>query len=100
RKIGARKSVPAVVAANLQNVDDLAHLLILQEAPNQLSAWIVPRLVALSPRQQHLSFDPDETRCHLQVIGSLIEAQRRDSRQELFSDARHRDVVDVDLLVA
>jgi hypothetical protein len=80
-------------------IRDLADLLILEQPPDEFRARILPRLVVLVPRQQHLRLDAQEPRRHLEVFGGLVDRHRLDARQELFGDAGDRDVVDVDPLV-
>jgi hypothetical protein len=47
-----------------------------------------------------LRFDTQKPRGHLEIVRRLIELQHVHAREKLLGDARDRDVVDVDLLVA
>ena len=44
RQIRAREPISPLVAAPLENVHDFAHLLILEQAPDELGARILPLL--------------------------------------------------------
>jgi len=100
RQPGPRESRAALLGHSRQVIRDLPHLLILEQAPDQFRARIFPRFIVLVPRQQKLRLDAQQASRHLEVLGGLVDRQRLDPRQELFGDARDRDVVDVDLLVA
>src|SRR5438105_9543460 len=97
--IGTCEARPAVLAASLQNIYHFSYLLILEQPPYQLRAWILPNVFSLATGQQHLRLDAQESRGHLEVIGGFIQFQRRDPRQKLLGDSRDWDVVDVYLLV-
>ena len=100
RQPGAREPGATIFRRALEHVDDLAHLLVLEQPAHELGARIFPRLVVLVARQQHLRLDAQQARRHLEVVGGLVDPERPDAHQELLGDARDRDVVDVDLLVA
>ena len=51
--------VPTLLATTLEEIDDLAHLLILEQAAHEFGAGIFPRFLALSPRQEHLRLDAE-----------------------------------------
>ena len=99
RQIRARELVAPLFAATLEDVDDLAHLLILEQSANELGARILP-LLLVAARQQQLRFDAQQPRRHLEILGGLVESERADAHDELLADARDRNVVDVDLLFA
>ena len=61
---------------------------------------LLPPIVALLPREEHLRLDADQARCHLQILGGLVQLERMHPVDELLTDAGDRDVVDVELLVA
>jgi hypothetical protein len=51
REIRTRESTASSLAKSLEDVDDFAHLLVLEEAPDELRARIFPRVVELVPRE-------------------------------------------------
>jgi len=57
RKEGAREVIASFLAAALEHVDDLAHLLILEQASYELRAGILP-LLLFAGGEQELGFDP------------------------------------------
>ena len=99
REIGTGKVASPLFAATLEQVDDFTHLLILEQATNELRARILP-LLLLPHGQQELRFYAKEPRRHLQVLSGIVERQRSYPCHELLRDAGDRDVVDVDLLLA
>ena len=96
----AREAVRRALGPRLEDVDDLAHLLVLEQPADQLGPRIVPGFRAIPPRQQHLRLDAQQPRGHLEVLRRFVQPQRADADQELLGDPRDRDVVDVDLLLA
>ncbi len=99
REVRASEAVSAIVAASFENVHDLAHLLVLEQPSYQLRARIFPLFVTFPPREQHLRLDANESGRHLQIVGGLVETERRDAVEELLGDPGDRDVVNIDLLV-
>src|SRR6185369_9637418 len=99
RQIGARELIATLLSATLEHVHDFAHLLILEQAPHQLAARILPRLL-IAARQQQLRLDAQQARRHLEVIGRLVDAEGSDTNQKLLGDVGDGDVVDVELLFA
>ena len=69
-------------ARSLEHVDDFAHLLVLEQPPHELRARIFPRLVVLAARQEHLRLDAQQPRRHLEVVGGLVERERRECARE------------------
>ena len=99
RQIRARELIAALFAATLEHVDDLAHLLVLEQPSHELGARIFP-LLLVAVRQQHLRLDAQQPRGHLEILGGLVESERPDAHDELLADARDGNVVDVELLFA
>ena len=100
RQVRASEAVPPIVTACLEYVHHFAYLLVLEKATNELGAGIFPLLVTFVARQEHLRLDANQASGHLEVVGCLVEPERRDPIEKLFGYPRDRDVVDVDLLVA
>ena len=96
----ARKLMPPCFAATFEQIDDFAHLLVLEQAAHQFGARILPRFFTVGPRQQHLRLDAQQTRGHLEIICRFVQGERADARQELLGDASDGNVVNVELLVA
>ena len=92
--------IAARFASRIQDVDDLADLLILEQPAHEIGARVFPRFVALRVREQQLGFDAQQPRGHVEIIGRLVETERVQTHEELLGDARDRNVVNVDLLVA
>src|SRR6185503_11463665 len=99
RQIRARKLVAPLYAAPLEEIDHLAHLLILEQPPHQLGAWIFPRL-DVRARQQHLRLDAQQPSRHLEILRGFVQPELANAQHELLAHARDRDVVDVHLLLA
>ena len=73
RQVGAREPVAPLLAGALEHVHHLAHLLVLEQATHELRARIVPRLLAIGARQQHLRLDAQQPRRHLEVVRRLVQ---------------------------
>ena len=100
RQPGTREPRTTVLRHAREVIGDLPHLLVLEQPPDEFRARVFPRVVVLVARQEQLRLDAQEPGRHLQVLCRLVDPERLDPRQELLGDARDRDVVDVDLLVA
>src|SRR2546425_3684555 len=51
----------------------------LEQPSYQLGSRILPLVVAQTPRQEHLRFDPQQASCHLQVIRRLVRSEEHTS---------------------
>src|SRR5690349_7641777 len=100
RHVRARESAATLFSESLEDIHHLAHLLVLEQSPHELSARVFPRVIELVARQQHLRLDAEQSRGHLEIVGRLVELHEVDAREELLGNARDRDVIDVDLFVA
>src|SRR5690606_26834162 len=82
----------------------LAEMLGLEETPHQRGTRVHQLSALIRPaREEHLRLDADQRRRHLEELAGAIEAQALDAldrAEELFRDARDRDVEDVDVLLA
>src|SRR2546422_1172669 len=71
RRVGRRRFVAAAeplrarIGGMAKPVDELANLLVLEQAAYQLGTWVFPFVVAEPARQQHLRLDAQQPRCHL-----------------------------------
>ncbi|MCY1408424.1 hypothetical protein D9M71_237440 [compost metagenome] len=78
--------------------------LVLLQAPDQFGAWVVFFRFDLGrARQEHARLDLGEHRGHHQVLGRQLQAHglhQLDIAHVLAGDFRHRDVEDVDVLLA
>jgi hypothetical protein len=80
---------------------DLAHLLVLEEAPDQLRPGVLV-VVGLGPGEEELRLDPDEGGGHLQELARLVQFAGPDSPdrlQKLGRDQGNGDIEDVDILL-
>ena len=75
RQIRARELVAPLFAAPFEHVDDLAHLLILEQSTHELGARIFP-LLFVAARQQQLRLDAQQPRGHLEILRRLVQSER------------------------
>ncbi len=78
---------------------------VLDQPPHQFGARVLGRLArfGLFHRQQHAALDLDQHRRHQQVLGGQFEialADLLDVGEVLLRDLRHRDVEDIEVLLA
>ena len=83
--VGARKPVAPVLAQPFEDVHHFAHLLVLEQAAHEFGARILPRLLAVGARQQHLRLDAQQARGHLEVLGRLVQLEVVHARDELLA---------------
>ena len=97
--LGALLEAPFEMARRLF----VAH--VFEQAPHELGARIdrLALVVELGPGQQHLRFDPDQDRGHVDEVGDAVEVdlfEHAHVGEVLVSDAGDGDVVDVQLIAA
>src|ERR1700680_3738815 len=74
-RIGTRETTAAILTPALEYIDDLADLLVLEEAPHQLGARIIPDIFTLAAGQKHLRLYPHEPGRHLEIVGGLVQLE-------------------------
>ena len=98
-----RKAAPELLRParrrRAQPFHQLANLLVLEQAPHQLGAWVLPLVVAEAAWQEHLCLDPQQPRRHLQVIRRLIQSEVVDDSEKLIRDLGDGQVGDIDLVL-
>ena len=98
-----------IVATELRQRIDLLrrqfHLFVFEQAAHQLGARVLGLFAGIGfpDRQQHARFDFDQHRRHQQVFRrqlQIVHADLVDVLQVLLCDLRHRDIEDVEVLLA